>query len=186
MMLKILLLDDDNFFRQGLKICLREYYKKLGVGFKIYNNLMQSSNYNLAFIDEKHFSEYLNINTGINSDILFVLHDYNHPIIVHNERIFFMCRRISVSDFTYILSGETLSDKVSYKKKLKSILSKREIKVLKYYSLGYNDLQIGFLLGINIKTVSTHKINAMMKLNFTHKGAFRCWLIKNAWVFTYF
>ncbi|NCG54957.1 helix-turn-helix domain-containing protein [Serratia fonticola] len=55
-------------------------------------------------------------------------------------------------------------------------LTLREKAVLAYYSFGYTNIKIGQLLGINQKTVSAHKVNAMKKLNFTHKGDFRRWI----------
>lgn len=47
----------------------------------------------------------------------------------------------------------------------RSILSERELQVIRYYSQGYNGKQIADILGLSNKTVDVHCYNARLKMN---------------------
>lgn len=185
MKIKILLLDNDKYFLNGLRHCLCSYYKHKGIAVEIYSNIIKGSHYQMAFIDEFNFSSFRLANCSIVSDILFLIHDYyNDKMLRDGDNLFLLRRRVSLNELYCLLESAELHVNEIPKKSLATLLTPRELTVLKYYSLGYTNVKIAKLLGIHTKTVSIHTCNIKVKLNFNRKGDFRRWVIMNSKFFS--
>lgn len=61
-------------------------------------------------------------------------------------------------------------------------LSAREREVLRYVALGYTNKEIAAALELSVKTVETHKANAMTKLGFRSRAALVRFAIQQKWL----
>ncbi|HDT6566764.1 TPA: helix-turn-helix transcriptional regulator [Enterobacter cloacae] len=184
MTIKILILDSNRYYQEGLKHCLKSHYKNKGLAVEIYNEIIKDFHYHLAFIDEFYFPSYLvaNYETGI--DTLYLIHGcYNYKILSNDSNLFLLHRKLSVSGLSSLLESTDLRMDEIPIKTLTTHLTPRELTVLQYYSLGYSNTKIAKLLGIHTKTVSIHMVNIKIKLNFNRKGDFRRWVIMNPGIF---
>ncbi len=178
MNIKILILDDDRFFTQGLKFSLHHYFNEKGIEVDVHETLDANVHYYLVFIGVSNFSQYHYARKMISANTVFIIQPDIKPIF-NRYRVVMKTiqRKQSLSALLHQIDEVHASrEVVSYDAPL-LLLTAREKTVLDYYSIGYSNIQIGKLLGIHQKTVSAHKTNAMNKLNFKHKGEFRRWII---------
>ncbi|MFC0227970.1 helix-turn-helix domain-containing protein [Serratia aquatilis] len=176
--MKILIVDNDKIFSEGLKHVLIEYFGSKSIRVKFEETVNINTNYSMAFISSDKLAQYRCADTMINSDVVFIIQSSMVPTRdVHNARVQYIQRNQSANTILSQIDMMYAQPVLQYGIESIRPLTKRETAVLSYYSRGLTNVQIGQILGINQKTVSTHKTKAMTKLNLKHKGDFRCWLV---------
>lgn len=84
------------------------------------------------------------------------------------------------------LAGDLLTDSRagsrSPESELPADLSAREREVIRYVALGYTNKEIAAALELSVKTVETHKANAMAKLGFRSRAALVRFAIQQNWL----
>ncbi|MGL5386788.1 MAG: LuxR C-terminal-related transcriptional regulator [Serratia sp. (in: enterobacteria)] len=178
MNIKIFISNDDKFFIQGLTYLLHHYFNEKGILVDIEESLNGNVHYYLAFIGIDNLSRYLYARDMVGADTVFIIQPEDTLLLNRSGGTMRMLQRNqSISAFLQQIHEVYLEPHRLAQVKQPHSLTLREKDVLHYYSIGYSNVKIGELLGIHQKTVSTHKIKAMNKLNFKHKGEFRRWLI---------
>ena len=76
----------------------------------------------------------------------------------------------------YALYKALTSEQVEVDVKIVPVFTLREYAVLNYIKRGMNTVQIAFLMGLNAKTISTHKRSAMKKMRVPNNLALYCQL----------
>lgn len=179
MNIKIFISNDDKFFTQGLTYLLHHYFNEKGIFVDVNESLDGNAHYSLAFIAVNNQSQYLYARNRVRVETLFIIQPEVALNLNRSEGAIKMLQRNqSISMFLQQINEVFLAPARLSQSRLPRPLTLREKDVLHYYSIGYSNVEIGELLGIHQKTVSTHKIKAMNKLNFKHKGEFRRWLIE--------
>lgn len=179
MNIKIFISNDDKFFMQGLTYLLRNYFNEKGILVDIEESLSSNVHYYLAFIGVDNLSQYLYARNTVSTEAIFIIQPEVELVLERSGGTMKMLQRNqSISKLLQQIDEIYLTPPRLSKIRLPRPLTLREKDVLHYYSIGYSNVEIGELLGIHQKTVSTHKIKAMNKLNFKHKGEFRRWLIE--------
>lgn len=180
MNIKVLISHDDKFFTQGLTHLLRHYFNEKDIFVDVNETLDANVHYYLAFIGVDNLSQYLYARNMISAETVFIIQPEDALILNRSGGTMKMLQRNqAISTFLQQINDVYLTPQRLSQNKLPLSLTLREKDVLHYYSIGYTNIEIGELLGINQKTVSAHKIKAMNKLNFKHKGEFRRWLIES-------
>lgn len=179
MNIKIFISDDDKFFTQGLTHILRHYFNEKGIFVDISDRHDANVHYYLAFIGINNLSQYLYTRKVVGAETVFIIQPEVALVLNrYGGEVKTLQRNQSISMLLNQVDDVHLLPQNLAQIRLPHSLTAREKSVLHYYSIGYNNIKIAELLGINQKTVSAHKINAMNKLNFKHKGEFRRWLIE--------
>ncbi|WP_024530078.1 response regulator transcription factor [Serratia fonticola] len=176
--MKIYISDCNRFFAQGLKYALYHYFSEKGIDIDVSETIDSDVHYSMAFIVVSNLSQYHYARKMMGVGTIFVIQADVKPILNRHEvAVRTLQRTQSLSclfhqiDEVYALRNEVVYTPPH------ALLTEREKVVLDYYSSGYSNVEIARLLGIHQKTVSAHRINAMNKLNFKHKGEFRRWVI---------
>jgi DNA-binding CsgD family transcriptional regulator len=179
MKIKVLISNDDKFFTQGLTQLLGHYFNEKGIFVDVNETLDANVHYYLAFIGVNNLSQYLYARKMVSTEVIFIIQPEVELILNCPEKsIKILQRNQSVSTLLQKIDEVYLAPQRFAQIRQPLSLTLREKDVLHYYSIGYTNIEIGELLGIHQKTVSAHKIKAMNKLNFKHKGEFRRWLIE--------
>lgn len=179
MNIKVFISDDDKFFAQGLTHILCHYFNEQGIFVDVHRTLDSNVHYCLAFIGVNNLSQYLYARKMIGADTVFAIQPEIELILNRYEgEVKTLQRKQPVSTLLQQIEEVDISPHRWVQIRLPRSLSVREKTVLHYYAIGYTNIKIGELLGIHQKTVSAHKVKAMNKLNFKHKGEFRRWLIE--------
>jgi DNA-binding CsgD family transcriptional regulator len=179
MNINVLISNDNKFFTQGLAHLLHQYFNDKDILVDVNETLDANVHYYLAFIGINNLSQYLYASKMVSTETIFIIQPeveliVNRPggemkMLQYNQSISTLLQQI---DAVYLTPHRLSQIRPPLQ------LTLREKAVLHYYAIGYTNIEIGELLGINQKTVSAHKIKAMNKLNFKHKGEFRRWLIE--------
>lgn len=178
MNINVLISNDNKFFTQGLTYLLRQYFNEKDILVDVDETLDANVHYYLAFIGVNNLSQYLYARKMVISEAIFIIQPEVELISNRSGRTMKMLQsKQSISSFLQQIDEVYLTPQRLSQISLLLSLTLREKAVLHYYSIGYTNIEIGKVLGINQKTVSGHKIKAMNKLNFKHKGEFRRWLI---------
>ncbi|MBC3378237.1 response regulator transcription factor [Serratia fonticola] len=179
MKIKVLISNDDKFFTQGLTHLLSHYFNEKGILVEVSETLDANVHYYFAFIGANNLSQYLYARKMVSTEVIFIIQpDVALILNPPKKAMKILLRNQSVSTFLQQIDEVYLTPQRSSHIRQTLSLTLRENDVLHYYSIGYTNIEIGELLGIHQKTVSAHKIKAMNKLNFKHKGEFRRWLIE--------
>ncbi|MFT2797474.1 response regulator transcription factor [Serratia sp. N21D137] len=179
MKIKVLISNDDKFFTQGLTHILSHYFNEKGILVDVNETLDANAHYYLAFIGVNNLSQYFYARKMVSTEVIFIIQPDVELILNRPEKAMkILLRNHSVSTLLQQIDEVYLTPQRFSQIRNPLSLTLREKDVLHYYSIGYTNVEIGELLGIHQKTVSAHKIKAMNKLNFKHKGEFRRWLIE--------
>ncbi|MBB6117920.1 DNA-binding CsgD family transcriptional regulator [Rahnella inusitata] len=186
-LLKISIVDKDNYFIQGLKVILRHHFTRQGV--------------RVLFLPEKQ---------SINANLLFQSNDISHStlfcrdcpdgslhqVIIIQEKTFSCCqsrdirvclseksvinRRIGLRDLLQEVDRVLAPVKAHHKKcgRCTRPLSERERQILLALGQEMRATQIAVMMNLSPKTVSTYKRNAMNKIGLTSNIALYHWLQK--------
>lgn len=178
--MKILIADKDKYFTAGLRALLADYFKEKGISTEFNESINPNVRYSMAFVCEERMAQHRSVKTAINADTVFIIRAGSEEMEADGDEGLKSIQRHDCTE-TIINQIDAAYSPLEIQRSMgsKTVLTKREKTVLSYYSIGYSNVQIGQLLGINQKTVSAHKVNAMTKFNFKHKGDFRRWLIAN-------
>lgn len=181
MKIKILIADDDKYFTLGLQYLLTDYFKEKAITVEFDKIINPHTRYFMAFVDAEKLAHYRYVKTMINADTIFMIQSDSGIMSAEGgENLESIPRHHSASAVLAQIDTAYVPSAVRPYVESTMELTQREKTVLAYYSNGYTNIQIGRLLGIHQKTVSAHKVKAMTKYNFKHKGDFRCWLIANS------
>ncbi|WP_181817491.1 LuxR family transcriptional regulator [Serratia fonticola] len=158
---------------------LSHYFNEKGILVDVNETLDANAHYYLAFIGVNNLSQYFYARKMVSTEVIFIIQPDVELILNRPEKAMkILLRNHSVSTLLQQIDEVYLTPQRFSQIRNPLSLTLREKDVLHYYSIGYTNVEIGELLGIHQKTVSAHKIKAMNKLNFKHKGEFRRWLIE--------
>lgn len=174
--LNISIIHDDKFFVTGMIFILKDSL---------------SMKFELNFIDIKH-AKYSDLFI-VSDELRFLIEDsmisnFAKVIVVQNDKFLHNCMsRIypilqkcsSLSNATHLVESIfSQNDRVHYAFKNMPFnpLSMREFQVLQYLKRGQSQLETSIKLGLNIKTVSAHKRNAMRKIGLLKNYELYHWL----------
>ncbi|MHA7847404.1 LuxR C-terminal-related transcriptional regulator [Serratia sp. D1N4] len=181
MKVKILMADNDKYFTVGLRFLLSDYFKEKAISVEFNEAINPNTHYFMAFVCTEKLAQYRYVKATINADTVFMIQSDSGAMRENcDEKMESIQRHHSASAILSQIDAAYSPPAVRPYVESTMVLTQREKTVLAYYSNGYTNVQIGRLLGINQKTVSAHKVKAMTKFNFKHKGDFRCWLIANS------
>lgn len=168
----IIIDERDSYFTNGLKLCLNAFFCKNKQGV--------------------NFSPSEKVDLLIRSESALPLKKAGKEIIISEKKYkativqpVCSCKNIlfkndTIETFTLLLK-KTMMGKASKKLCLvcRAKLTRREKQVLNKFSVGLNPLEIARDIGLDVKSVSQHKRNAMRKLSLQNNKELLIWLTIN-------
>lgn len=181
--LLILISDHNLLFSYGLSLILLNHLSGLGWNVTITHQLCDGENADIEFIagdpqDRKHLS-HTKLWTDSKSKLTFSIVDSDRATPRHFCKTVdgIIYRDQSVKEITTQVASFLDDDRVMLNSFCPVRLSQRELEVIRYFSEGYHPSEVALTLGINIKTVSAHKRNAMKKMGISRNNELYHWLL---------
>ncbi|CAI1595252.1 transcriptional regulator NarL [Serratia quinivorans] len=191
--LTILVSDQNQFFREGLRQNLLGYFSGLGIKVNITENLLY-----------KYTADVIFLSAGTNENAIpleiyqrffsprqcvFIIEENNQQMVLGDnekgKRIRSISRKWAIGNILILLKAMLSSigqeaappPEPAVGDLTNNALSAREYEVMRYLSLGINPGAVGRHLKISEKTVSAHKRTVMRKLNLIKNIELNYWLL---------
>lgn len=186
--IKIFISDKDNFFAEGLANSLIKHLGCYGFNVSFTKNLNIMASSDIIFLTKECISSFIPSDfytlEGCVSKCVFVTSDYTVTPSFFSVK-WVLYRRTSVSNMLslvdYILGirKDDVSDfalGACFRPYLTG-LTPRQRQVMWLYTQGLTQKEISYILGIDVRTVSSHKRTLMKQYQLTCDAALRKWLI---------
>ncbi len=184
---KILIVDSNNFFASGLRLCIEDYFSQVKMPV-----LIREMKHSYRMADLIFWAPYSlggELPSGLLSDrnyiskLVIVMAQYGASL-TQNYVPFFLYRH-QTPEVVYEIIDNAITEKCRSEIKipendLTNRLTARQRQILHYLSKGMHVSEIADVLNINCKTVSYHKRSAMAKLRLTRNTDLYQWLIMDA------
>lgn len=168
----VIIEDDDFYFSAGLKFILKNFFTKNN------KNVIFSLNERADILIRPENNS--SLNTGGKE---IIINGHQHK--AKNNHRACSCRNIlfkydTIERFTILLK-ETLTQKATKNQCImcRRTLTRREKQILYKFSEGLSSSEIAGCIGLNVKSVSQHKRNAMRKLSLRNTKELLLWLTFN-------
>lgn len=180
--LTVLILDENNFYAAGLRRVIEQFFHWRGVKLQFIHNIRGLESPDLVFFSSEMVAAQLFecLPRGKMAVNYFYIREKDKSLLgraylvapgVHTIRRHATVREVVSQLGQLDQHRPRLSNVFSNKR-----LTAREEEILRFIALGISGCQISRILGISEKTVSTHKRNAMNRLDLTSNQLLYRWL----------
>lgn len=195
--IKIFLRDKNNYFQQGIRSVIEEYFSLHQVDVCITQDVTQYTSCQIAiipfFYDECITPYYLHSYLKEHCPLTMLLIDEEHQRLLTRVSLcpnqHYLVRRQGVDQLLHLLDqlfrpAQQARGRTTYTAnyKYQPKLTAREYDVVRYWTSGLKTTDISQKMGISSKTISTHKRNAMKKMNIRRNIELYHWASKTGLV----
>ncbi|MGL5385882.1 MAG: helix-turn-helix transcriptional regulator [Enterobacterales bacterium] len=163
---------NNSFFMQGIScglLKLRQQHEDIKLDYTLSEGSARSIRLIADIIREKHHATLIVVIASaalLNMLSLSIEHLYRERVIfiVASE-----CRAALLTQIAYSPDNAWVKQAQYFPKGTQAALTNREKRICYYLFRGYSPKMIGAILGINIKTVSSHRVSVMKKIGCANK-----------------
>lgn len=181
---KILIADHNHYFSQGLRDALSLHFKGKDLCVQLTNNIYNKHIAQIVFVAEELPSFLLRYlshqGSGPAGQYIFIIKDRQTPLDAHKFKgvTGILYRNQSLRCACRLVAGDILKTLLNpLPQRPPRPLTLREVEVIRCLACWQRPSYIARRHGLSIKTISTHKRNAMAKLGLKSSADLNYWLL---------